>query len=303
MRIATNTIFNDMANQIQDLDATQNTLESELSTGLSFTEPSDNPTGMSSVLGLVSQDQEESQYAANANTALQISQASYTGLSQLYQLSNSVDEIATEANSSTNSTSQLQTYATQINEYLEQAVQVGNTQFEGNYLYSGTAVSQPPFQVTRDAQGDITSVSYVGNTSQASIPLSSSASIPATTTGASNQAMAAFMNQLVSLRTALQNGDSSGVATAQTELSASNDAIISATAENSAIQSAIQSQQTESTALQQNLGTLISSDSSADVASTDAKLTEAQTSYQAVLESSARIMQTSLLNYLTTTTP
>jgi flagellin-like hook-associated protein FlgL len=84
--------------------------------------------------------------------------------------------------------------------------------------------------------------------------------------------------------------------------SASSDTLISATAENSAIQSAIQSQQTQSTSLQQNLGTLISSDSSADVATTDTKLTEAQTSYQAVLEASARIMQTTLLNYLTTTT-
>jgi hypothetical protein len=38
---------------------------------------------MASVLNLVSQDQQESQYSANATTALQVSQASYTGLTQL----------------------------------------------------------------------------------------------------------------------------------------------------------------------------------------------------------------------------
>jgi flagellin-like hook-associated protein FlgL len=38
------------------------------------------------------------------------------------------------------------------------------------------------------------------------------------------------------------------------------------------------------------------------VATTDTKLTEAQTTYQAVLASAARVMQTTLLNYLTTTT-
>ncbi|MFY9926258.1 MAG: hypothetical protein ABSF76_15405 [Opitutaceae bacterium] len=302
MRIATNTIFDNMASQIQNLDSQQASLETQLSTGLSFSQPSDNPTEMASVLGLVSQDQQESQFSANATTALQLSQASYTGLSQLYQISNSADEIATEGGSSTTSASQLQTYATQVNEYLEEAVQVGNSQFEGGYLYAGTAVNQAPFQVTRDASGDITAVTYAGNSSQASIPLSSSSGIAATTSGDTNQAMASFMNQLVSLRTALQNGDSAGISTAQTQLSASNDTLISATAENSAIQSAIQSQQTQSTSLQQNLGTLISNDSSADVATTDTKLTEAQTSYQAVLEASARIMQTTLLNYLTTTT-
>lgn len=301
MRIATATIFDNMANQIQSLDATQNGLETQLSTGLQFAEPSDNPTEMASVLNLISQDQQTSQFAANANTALQVSQASYTGLSQLNKISTAVDEVALEATGGANASGQFQTYATQINSYLEQTVQMGNSQFEGSYLYAGTAVNQAPFQVTRDAQGQISSVAYVGNSSQAAIPVSSTSSISATTSGTTNQAMAAFMNQLVSLRTALQGGDTAGVATAQTQLSASGDTLISATAESSAIQSAIQSEQTESTALQQNLGSIITTNSSADVATTDTKLTEAQTSYQAVLASAARVMQTSLLNYLTTT--
>lgn len=301
MRIATATIFDNMANQIQTLDATQNTLETQLSTGLQFSEPSDNPTEMASVLNLVSQERQTAQYAANANTALQVSQASYTSLSQLNKISTAVDEIATEATGGLTDSGQFQTYATQIESYLEQAVQMGNSQFEGNYLFAGTAVDQPPFQVTRDAQGQISSVSYVGNNSQASIPVSTSASIAANTSGATNQAMAAFMNQLVSLRTALQSDDTAGMSTAKTQLSASSDTLISATAENSAIQSAIQSEQTESTALLQNLDTAITGDSSADIAVTDTKLTEAQTSYQAVLASAARVMQTSLLNYLTTT--
>jgi len=289
-----------MVSQIQNLDSTQSELESQLSTGLSFTQPSDNPTGMASVLHLVSQDSQVSQYAANANTALQTSQASYSGLSQFNTLSNSVDEIATEANNGTISPTQLQTYATQIDQYLEQAVQLGNSQFNGNYLYAGTANDKAPFEVTRDASGQITAVTYQGNTSQAQIPVSSTGAIAATTSGATNQDMAAFMNQLVTLRDALQAGDSAGVASAQTQLTASSDSIVSAAAESSAVQSTIQAEQSQSTALQQNLGTIISGDSSADVATTDTKLTEAQTAYQAVLESSARIMQTTLLTYLTT---
>jgi flagellar hook-associated protein 3 FlgL len=302
MRIATSTIFNNMVSQIQNLDSTQSTLESQLSTGLSFTQPSDNPTEMASVLHLVSQDSQVAQYADNANTALQISQASYSGLSQFNSLSNAVDEIATEANNGTNSSTQLQTYATQIDQYLEQAVQLGNSQFNGSYLYAGTANDQPPFAVTRDASGQITAVAYQGNTSQAQIPISTTGTIAATTSGATNQDLAALMNQLVTLRDALQSGDSSGVSSAQTQLTASSDSVVSAAAESSAVQSTIQAEQSQSTALQQNLGTIISGDSSADVATTDTKLTEAQTAYQAVLESSARIMQTTLLTYLTTST-
>lgn len=301
MQIATSTVFNNMVSQIQNLDTTQNNLESQLATGLSFSQPSDNPTEMANVLGLVSQSQEETQYEANATTALQISQASYTGLTQLNTLSNSVDEVATEASSSTATPQQRQNFAIQINQYLQQALQLGNSQFEGNYLYSGTAVNQEPFQTTLDGSGQITAVTYAGNTSQAEIPLSSSSNVSPSTSGATNQAVAGFMNQLISLRTALQNNDSAGISTAQTQLSSTGDTLISATAENAAIQQAIQANQSQATAFQQNIGTVISGDSSTDVATTDTMLTQAQTSYQAVLAASARIMQTTLLNYLSTT--
>lgn len=302
MRIATSTLYNNLVSQMQNLDSSQNTLETELSTGLSFSQPSDNPQEMSSVLDLVSQSQAQSQYAANANTALQVSQASYSGLTQMNTLSNSVDEIATEGAAGLNSTSQQQEYALQIDQYLQQAVQLGNTQFEGNYLYAGTAVTQAPFQTTVNGSGQITAVTYAGNASQASIPVSTTNSIAPSTSGATNQALATFMNQLVALRDALQNGDANGITTAQSGLSTSGETIISAAADSSAIQAAIQSEQTHATTMQQSLGTIISSDSSADVATTDTQLTEAQTAYQAVLESSARIMQTTLLTYLSTST-
>src|ERR1700685_2166349 len=186
MRIATDTIFNNMESQIQNLDSAQNTLQNQLPTGLSSSEPPDNPTAISSVLNLISEDAQTSQYSANATTALQVSQASYAGLTQLNQLSNSVDQIATEANNGTDSTSQLQDYATEINQYLEQTLQLGNSTFEGNYLYAGTANNVPPFQATRNAQGQITAVAYVGNSSQASIPVSTSTSITPTTDGTTN---------------------------------------------------------------------------------------------------------------------
>jgi flagellar hook-associated protein 3 FlgL len=302
MRIATNTIFDGMTSEIQNLDSAQNTLQTQLATGLSLSQPSDDPTTIASVLNLISENQQTTQYGANATTALQVSQASYSGLTQLNTLSNTVDEIATEANNGTDSSSQLQDYATQINQYLEQALQVANSTFEGNYIYAGTANNAPPFQATRDAAGNITAVTYVGNNAQASIPLSSSTSISPTTDGTTNQGMADFMNQLVALGTALNAGDQTGIQTAQSQLETTSDTLVSAAAESSAIQSGIQSAQTLNTSLGQNLNTIISNDTSTNVATADAQLTEVQTQYQAVLSATARVMQTTLLTYLSSTT-
>jgi flagellar hook-associated protein 3 FlgL len=109
------------------------------------------------------------------------------------------------------------------------------------------------------------------------------------------------MNHLISLRDGLQADDPAQISTAQSGLSAASDTIISAAADSSAVQAAIQSVQSQATSLQQNIGTTIADSTNTNLATTDTQLTEAQTAYQAVLQSSARIMQLSLLNYLTTT--
>jgi flagellar hook-associated protein 3 FlgL len=301
MRIATSTTYTNLINQMQSLDTTQNTLETELSTGLSISQPSDNPSLMASTLNLVDESQQQAQYAANANTALQISQATYTSLTQMNSLSNSVNEIALQAASGTESAQEVGNYVAQINQYLQQAVQVGNSQFEGNYLFAGTAVDQPPYQTTTDASGNIISVAYTGNTSQAAIPVGTSSTITPTSGWATNQGLASFMNHLISLRDGLQADDPAQISTAQSGLSAASDTIISAAADSSAVQAAIQSVQSQATSLQQNIGTTIADSTNTNLATTDTQLTEAQTAYQAVLQSSARIMQLSLLNYLTTT--
>jgi flagellin-like hook-associated protein FlgL len=61
MRIATDTVFSNMESQIQNLDSTQSTLQGQLATGLSISEPSDNPTAIASVLNLISEDNQTSQ--------------------------------------------------------------------------------------------------------------------------------------------------------------------------------------------------------------------------------------------------
>ena len=298
MRIATSTVYNQIATEMQSLDTSQNQLQAEVSSGLAVTQPSDNPAAMGQALNEIEQGRQTTQYIANANTALSVAQASGTGLTQLGDLSNQLASITTEASSGTVSASELQSYGAQVNQLLEQAVQLGNTQFAGAYLYGGTAVSSAPFTATRDASGDITSVAYAGNSGSASIPISTTSAIAPTTSGATNQAIASFMNQIVALRDALNAGDTATVSTTDTALSSSGDTLITATADNAAMQSRIEAEQSVQNSLSANLSTTISSLTSADLPNTMIKLTQAETAYQAVLQSSAKIMQTSLLQYI-----
>jgi flagellar hook-associated protein 3 FlgL len=192
----------------------------------------------------------------------------------------------------------MQSYGTETNQLIEQAVQTANTEFDGSYIYGGTASSTPPFTVTRDSSGDITNVTYAGNTSQASIPLSSSTSVSASTDGTTNQGIATFLNNLITLRDGLNNGDTTAVTNVQAGLTDGENTIVSAIATNGGIQSRIQAAQTEQTSQTTNLQTDMSSVVDADLPTTITKLDQVQTAYQAALQSAVSTMQLSILNYI-----
>ena len=302
MRIATATAFNNMVSQIQNMDTQQSNLQAEVSSGQSITEPSDDPSVMNTVMNLISENTQVTQYSNNASTALEISQASYSGLSQLKDLTDQVNELATQANDGTDSTSQLSDFGTEVNQLIEQAVQLGNTQYNNNYaLRRHRWQYRLPFTATRDTAGDVTAVSYVGNSQQAQIPLSTTANISPSTSGATNQGIADLINQMVTLRDAMNSNNTATIASSSASLITGEDTVISAVAQNGAIQARITTEQTQQTSMSTNLATIISDKASADLPSTLVKLNQVQTAYQAVLESSARIMQSSLLDYISTT--
>lgn len=301
MRIATATAYNTMLSEMQNMDAQQSTLQTEESSGQSVTDPSDNPSAMNTAINLIAQQSQLTQYSNNATTALQQAQSSFSALSSLKSLTDQVSEIATEANNGTDSASQLTDYGTSVNQMIEEAVQLGNTQVDNNYIFSGTAVTTPPYSVTRDSAGDITGVTYAGNSNQAEIPLSSTSSIAPSTSGSTNQSIADLINQMISLRDALNTNNSSTIASSGQSIDSTEDTVIDAVAENGAIQNRIQTEQTQQTAMSTSLDTILTEKTSIDLPSTLVKLNAVQTAYQAVLESSAKIMSTNLLDYLATT--
>jgi flagellar hook-associated protein 3 FlgL len=297
MRIANNTVSDTILSQLQDLNTTQSKLQTQISTGLRISQPSDDPTSYGRVLGYESSQRQVAQYTTNATNALALTQASYSGLQSLKTISDRAGELVT-LGSSTLGTTSMQSYAVEVNQLIEQAVQVGNTSYNNSYIYAGTAVDQPPYVATRDASGQITSVSYVGNTSQASVPLSEGTSVTPATSGTTNTGVNDFINQLISLRNALQNGDTSAVSATQTGLTNGENTIISAVAETGGMQTRIEAAQTELQSRSTTLTSLISNEDSTDLSTAVVKLSQAQTAYQAALAGGSKIMNMSLMDYL-----
>jgi flagellar hook-associated protein 3 FlgL len=297
MRVTSLTTSDAIIRQIGQLSSQQASLQTEVSTGQRITNPEDDPAGVDTALNFENELNQMQQYGQNATQALTVSQASYSGLQSLNSISNRAGELAT-LGTGTLGAGAMQSYGTETNQLIEQAVQAANSSFNGAYLYGGTAVSSPPYTVTRDASGNITGVTYVGNQSQASVPLSSSTSVAPSTDGSTNTGIATFINNLVSLRDALNSGDTTAVANTQPGLTDGENAITSAIATNGGIQTRIQAAQTDQTTRTTNLQSDLSSVVDADLPTTIVQLTQAQTAYQAALQSAVSSMQISILNYI-----
>ena len=297
MRVPTSTVSDNVAMQLQTLFSRETQLQSQVSSGQRITDPSDDPAAMSRVLGLEAQKQQIQQFTRNIGRATQISQTSFTALSGLKTISDRAGELGV-LGSGTASPDSYTAYAAELNQLIEQAVQDANTRTGSDYVFGGTKTDAPPFEATRDASGNITSVTYVGAATGAQMQTSEGAPISPFTSGATNQQLGGFINNLVALRDALTNQDPDAVQAAATSLSGSEDDLLVAISGNGAVQTRLEADTAQNSSRFLDLGNLISQDADADLAQTIVKFQKAQNAYQAALQSGAQVMHLSLLDYL-----
>ena len=297
MRVASSTISDNIVRQIQLLSTQQGKLQNQVATGQRISQPEDDPAAVGRVLNLETERRHVTQYAANTSKALEIAQASFSGLQGIKKISDRAGELGT-LGAGVLGPDAMKAYATETDQLIEQALQAANTRFNGNYIYAGTAVSAPAVTVVRDITGKITSATYAGDNAQAAIPLSEAASITPSTNGTTNAGLVTFINNLVALRDALNTGNTANVSTAQTGLNTSEDLLVSALADNGGVQTRIEASQAQQAGRQTSVDQLISAETSADLPATIVKLNQTQTAYQAALQSASNIMKLSLLDYI-----
>ena len=312
MRIATDTFTNNFLLQINQLQQQQNTLQQESSTGLKITQLADNPSVMSNVLNLQTTSSANGQFQSNISTLQNSATTSYTAMNSLKTISDQVNQIAIEASSGTTSTTQLAAYSVQMKQLIQQAVQLGNTQdANGNYIFSGTSTNVAPFAATTDANGNVTAVAYQGNASVASAEIGHIVTVSAQTLGANTSGSgpqglfadsrtgANLFGHMIALQQDLASGNTTAISSTDAPaLQKDENNIITSISSNSVLQATLTSATNIAAAQSTNFTTQISNETSADLATTLTQLTQTQTAYQAALESGAKIMNLSLLDYL-----
>ena len=311
MRVATNNFANSLPGQLATLVAQQTRLQTQASTGKRISQLDDDPSVMRQVMDLQTQGSQVAQYRKNI-TALQTQAASsYNAISGLQTISARVGEIATLADG-TKSPQELNSYATEVAQLIQQGVQLMNSSGQGGYLFGGTQTTQSPFVATTDGNGNVTGVTYRGNDAVPAAEIAAGVTISVQVPGVNTSGTgpgglitdsrngADFFNHLIALQNHLRTGDTAAIASQDAPaLAKDEDNITSHVANNGLIQSHLSTADSLASAQSLSLKQTVSQASDIDLAQTLTQLSAAQTAYQIALESGAKLLsQNTLLNYL-----
>ena len=152
-----------------DIDQSQtalNTALQQVATGKSVSQPSDNPVASAEMVQNSIQTADVDQYTQNISSLLSTVQSAGSALSSVAAQLTQAVSLGTEGANGTNSASDLQSLATEVQSILSNVVGLANTSVAGNYLFGGTVTNQPPY--TADSSSS-TGYAYNGNNDSNSV--------------------------------------------------------------------------------------------------------------------------------------
>lgn len=302
MRITDNYIYAMSEANISDgYDRTAN-YENQISTGIRVSEANVDPLGMAEITLLQSHLDTIQQSGENATVAQTEIQTEQTQLSSYTTILQSITQTVEKASNGTNSPDDLKGDATQLSAYLAQLVSIANAKnANGDSIFAGTNVGQDAYQITKDANGNITGVTYQGNDQQQKISLNSGVSVNIYQSGnaAFGSGSNSIFSNLISFIQRLQTGQplTSAESTAETT------ALKGLSDKNTEMLTTVQNQYKLAdfevgmyTALKQNYSAQMSQVRDTDYATAVSEMMKQMTILKATMESSQQLEKLSIFN-------
>ncbi len=310
MRVASNSFANDLVRHLQMLNRRQSTLQTQISSGQRIQDASDDPLAAQRVLSLRDNSAATDQYQSNIQTHQDFASITASSLQNLQKVLNRIQEIAVSVDD-LSSKEEMQSKGAEVAELLKQAVQIGNTQYRGEYIFSGTKTDVPALSTTIDGDKRVQTVAFGGNSaeleSEVAPGVTLSSRIPADNSSGSGtvglfsdaRSGADLFKHLVDLQNQLLNGDAATIQSAtNNNLKKDEENLLYHVASNGALQSRLETLSSTNKDQKLALESDMSKYADTDISQAIVRLSQQQTAYQATLQSAASMMNLSLLTYL-----
>lgn len=301
---------NSMLNYITSGESKYYDLSEESASGKKVRKPSDDPFATKSIIDVNSQMNKLNNYLNNMSLSQNELDVFDDRMSSLTDLIQKATDLTTQAANGTYSDKNMDDIKIQIDQTIQSVVDLANTQYNGNYIFSGTAASTKTY-ITDPATGDIT---YQGTPETGSYQryttISDGVSVAINTTGdqifgsydstdPTPPATSGLIGTLAQISNALGNHDQSAVSGCLSELSTALDTVSVARTKFASVSNRFQiTEDSINTSITQ-LTAYKSDLEDADLSEVLPKLTAQETALQATYSITSKLLSgSSLLDYL-----
>jgi flagellar hook-associated protein 3 FlgL len=290
-------ISSDVLAAIWQTQTQENTALQQVSSGKRVNVPSDDPLAAAQMVGNQDQINRADQYLQNIDTLTNQLQTADGALSSVVQNLTQAITLGVQGSTGTLSAANRQQIAQNLLGIQSQLVQLANTSIGGSFLFGGTATTAPPYTLNPASPSGVT---YNGNSGTNTVQTADGLNLQTNLPGNQlfqNSAGDVF-GSIQQLITALQTGTAADAATATNQVRTAFDSV---TGQRIFYGNAVNQLNSTQTFLQQEQVTLKSQANNlvgADLTKAATDLTQATTAHDAALAAAAKILPTSLLDYL-----
>jgi len=278
------------------------TTQQQLSTGKSINQPSDNPSGTALALQLNTDLSNLTSYSNNVTDGTGWATAQSSALTDITNCVQRIQELTVEAANGTQTTADMQASAQEVNQLIDQIKQDANTQYNGQYVFSGSATSTEPYL---SGSND----SYAGNTGQVTRTIGPNTSLTVNsnlsgvlgsgqTVSGQSAGDGLLLNTLRNISDDMQSGNSSALNSDLSALKTNQNSLNGLAANVGAVQDRLQMASSRIQTLQTSDTQVLSNTQDADMATTEINFSTQQAALTAALQAGAHIVQQSLMNFL-----
>jgi flagellar hook-associated protein 3 FlgL len=284
----TNTLLNDLSNNLDRVES----LQKQLSSGKKISRPSDDPIGTTRAMALRSNLNSQDQYIRNMDFAkAELDMADKT-LQEISDVLGRIKDLAVRGSNESLPQGSRDAIGKEVDQLIDQLIQLGNTTVSGRYIFSGFRTTTSPLE----RNGDV--VNYRGDNNTREVEIATGQVLKLTPPGKSLFVDTGMFDNLIRLKNELYAGDTSGI---NQEIGTIDNMIDKVGIEIAEVGARSQRLDWTNNLLQDREVTykdLLSKQEDIDIEDVVLKLYAQQNVYQASLMAAAKVLQPSLINYL-----
>lgn len=269
-------------------------LQSQLASGKRVMKPSDDPQATDSILRLQAALDRNEQYLKNISDGYAMMEETSLALNNFADL---LSDIRTELVHASNGTRQdsLQIHANRIDQLLSQLVEIANTKFNGKYIFAGTRTLEAPFMLASDRTAVSANPNGITGTIQYAVADGSLQNV--NLDGQEAFQGTQFFQTVIQLRDNLASGQFPAPGDVES-VTAMIEHVLGMASKAGSILQSLEASQLHLEEQQNQLRSLMSIDQDTDVPETILKLKNKEVLLDAALNTGARILPKSLLDFL-----